>query len=122
MIILRTNTKKEFEIEWIGVADFDGCLRFEIADAADRMPELFAAFSDPNETETLTRVFDEDERRIEEDERGKTFEEDDSTGIIPGRLELLYTGIIPGRLELLYTGIIPGRLELEVEPNGLKLE
>ena len=72
--------------------------------------------------EPITTVFDEDERRIEEDERGKTFEEDDSTGIIPGRLELLYTGIIPGRLELLYTGIIPGRLELEVEPNGLKLE
>lgn len=62
MIILRTNSNKEYPIEWIGVADFDGCLRFEIADAADRMQELFAAFSDPQETETLTRVFDEDER------------------------------------------------------------
>jgi len=62
MIILRTNSQKEYPIEWIGIADFDGCLRFEVTDAADRMPELFAAFSDPNETETLTRVFDEDER------------------------------------------------------------
>ncbi len=62
MIILRTNSNKEYPIEWIGIADFDGCLRFEVADAADRMPELFAAFTDPAETETLTRVFDEDER------------------------------------------------------------
>ena len=62
MIILRTNSNKEYPIEWIGIADFDGCLRFEVVDAADRVPELFAAFSDPAETETLTRVFDEDER------------------------------------------------------------
>ncbi len=62
MIILRTNSNKEYPIEWIGIADFDGCLRFEVADAADRMPELFAVFTDPSATETLTRVFDEDRR------------------------------------------------------------
>ena len=39
MIILRTNSQKEYPIEWIGIADFDGCLRFEVADAADRMPD-----------------------------------------------------------------------------------
>ena len=62
MIILRTNSNKEYPIEWVGISDFDGCLRFEVPDAAGRLAELFAAFTDPAETETLTRVFDEDRR------------------------------------------------------------
>ncbi len=62
MILLKTAANKTYSIEWIGISDFDGCLRFEIIDAADNMAELFATFTDPNETETLTRVFDEDER------------------------------------------------------------
>ena len=62
MITLQTAAGKSFPIEWVGIADFDGCLRFEVTAAADHMPELFAVFSDPRETETLTRVFDEDER------------------------------------------------------------
>ena len=62
MIILRTNSNKEYPIEWVGISDFDGCLRFEVPEAADRMAELFSVFTDPAETEMLTRVFDEDER------------------------------------------------------------
>jgi hypothetical protein len=53
---------------------------------------------------------DEDDLTLAEDEPGKIFEEEDSTGVIPARLELLMN-----------TGVIPGRLELETV-NGLKLE
>ena len=62
MITLNTATGRSIPIEWVGISDFDGCLRFEVPDAAARMAELFAAFTDPAETETLTRVFDEDRR------------------------------------------------------------
>ena len=62
MIQLQTATDKTYPIEWVGISDFDGCLRFEVPDAAAGMAELFAAFTDPAETETLTRVFVEDRR------------------------------------------------------------
>ena len=55
---------------------------------------------------------DEDERVRGRDEDERTnIADDDSTGIIPGRLELLTV-----------TGMIPERLELEEVPNGLKLD
>ncbi len=62
MIVLQTANSREYPIEWVGISDFDGCLRFEVPDASGRLAELFAAFTDPEETETLTRVFDEDRR------------------------------------------------------------
>ena len=61
MIKLRTASGAEFPISWIGVSDFDGSLRFEVLAPAD-LPTLFTVFSDPAQTATLTRVYDEDEK------------------------------------------------------------
>ena len=60
MITLRTARNTVFPIEWIGVSDFDGSLRFETTEAD--MPRLFVLFNDPAETAVLTRVYDEDEK------------------------------------------------------------
>ena len=62
MIKLRTASGAEFPISWIGVSDFDGSLRFEVLAEAGDLPNLFAVFSDPAQTATLTRVYDEDEK------------------------------------------------------------
>ena len=60
MITLRTAKNTLLPIEWIGVSDFDGSLRFETAE--DDLPRLFTLFNDPAETAVLTRVYDEDEK------------------------------------------------------------
>ena len=60
MITLRTSNNVTLPIEWIGVSDFDGSLRFETTETD--MPRLFAIFNDKEETAVLTRVYDEDEK------------------------------------------------------------
>ena len=60
MITLRTSNNVTLPIEWIGVSDFDGSLRFETSETD--MPKLFALFNDPAETAVLTRIYDEDEK------------------------------------------------------------
>ena len=63
MLKLLTAQNTEFPIEWIGISDIDGSLRFEVV--GGDLPTLFAVFSDPEHTRTLTRVFDEDQRIFE---------------------------------------------------------
>ena len=60
MITLRTAKNTVLPIEWIGVSDFDGSLRFETTETD--MPRLFAIFNDKEETSVLTRIYDEDEK------------------------------------------------------------
>ena len=63
MIELLTAQNTSLPIEWIGISDFDGSLRFETTETD--MPTLFAIFNDPEHTRCLTRVFDEDRRSFE---------------------------------------------------------
>ena len=63
MLTLETALGTALPIEWIGISDFDGSLRFETS--ASDMPALFAVFNDPSHTRSLTRVFDEDRRTFE---------------------------------------------------------
>ena len=63
LINLITAQNTSLSIEWIGISDFDGSLRFETA--VQDMPTLFAIFNDPEHTRSLTRVFDEDRRTFE---------------------------------------------------------
>ncbi|MBQ9664290.1 MAG: hypothetical protein IJV40_14180 [Oscillospiraceae bacterium] len=63
MLKLITAQNTSLPIEWIGISDFDGSLRFETA--VQDMPTLFAIFNDPEHTRSLTRVFDEDRRTFE---------------------------------------------------------
>ena len=72
MISLKTNRGTVFSIEWIGISDFDGSLRFETTDGD--MPKLFAIFTDPKHTQTLKRVFDETEKSYEGFTRFKGFD------------------------------------------------
>ena len=60
--MLKVNTSKGYEIpvNWIGVSDFDGSLRFETPETD--LATLFTVFSDPAHTAVLTRIFDEDEK------------------------------------------------------------
>ena len=60
MITLRTAKGRVLPIEWIGISDFDGSLRFETPE--NDLPALFALFHDAEETAVLTRVYDEDEK------------------------------------------------------------
>lgn len=60
MITLRTAKNTVLPIEWIGVSDFDGSLRFETTETD--MPRLFTIFNDKEETAVLTRIYDEDEK------------------------------------------------------------
>ena len=60
MLEVKTATGKTFPVTWIGISDFDGSLRFEVTEGT--LAELFAVFSDPEETVCLTRVFDEDRK------------------------------------------------------------
>lgn len=60
MIKLRTANGHTFEIEWIGVANIDGVLRFSVINA--EVSELVSIFTVPENCTTITRVFDEDER------------------------------------------------------------
>ena len=63
MLRLKTAKNVEIPINWIGISDFDGSLRFETTEAD--MPELFRIFNDPEHTTCLTRVFDEAEKDFE---------------------------------------------------------
>ena len=60
MIEIRTAKDFSIPVNWIGVSDFDGSLRFETPETD--LAALFAVFSDPEHTITLTRIFDEDEK------------------------------------------------------------
>ena len=60
MIEIRTAQKYTIPVNWIGVSDFDGSLRFETPETD--LATLFSVFSDPAHTITLTRIFDEDEK------------------------------------------------------------
>lgn len=63
MILLETKTGKVFQIAWAGVSGIDGALRFEVLGAT--VTDCYQIFSDPQETETLTRIFDDDRRVFE---------------------------------------------------------
>lgn len=63
MLLLRTATGKEYPIAWIGVSELDGSLRFEVT-GEQNMFELVTVFIRPEETQTLTRIFDEDEKEF----------------------------------------------------------
>ena len=59
MIKLITATNKSFPVNWAALSHLDGSFRFEVTDGD--FAELYRVFTDPNETVTLTRVFDEGE-------------------------------------------------------------
>lgn len=59
MIQLRTAQNYTIPVNWIGISDFDGSLRF---DTETDLAKLFSVFSDPKHTSALTRIFDEDEK------------------------------------------------------------
>ena len=63
MLILVTAQGTEIPITWIGISELDGSLRFETTET--NMAMLFSVFSDPEQTRTLIRVFDEDRRIFE---------------------------------------------------------
>ena len=54
-----TATGKEFKIDWCGPSTIDFALRFEVVE--NTMAEILATFTIPEETATLTHVFDEHE-------------------------------------------------------------
>ena len=60
MLQLKTAQGFTLPINWIGISDFDGSLRFETPETD--LAKLFSVFSDPAHTITLTRIFDEDEK------------------------------------------------------------
>ena len=60
MLTLRTAQNYIISVNWIGISDFDGSLRFETPETD--LATLFSVFSDPEHTATLTRIFDEDEK------------------------------------------------------------
>ena len=63
MLRLKTAKNVEIPINWIGISDFDGSLRFETSET--NLAELFRIFNDPQHTNCLTRVFDEAEKEFE---------------------------------------------------------
>ena len=63
MLRLKTAKNVEIPINWIGISDFDGSLRFETSET--NLAELFRIFNDPQHTNCLTRVFDEAEKDFE---------------------------------------------------------
>ena len=63
MLELKTAKVTEVPINWIGISDFDGSLRFETTET--NLAELFMIFNDPEHTICLTRVFDEAEKEFE---------------------------------------------------------
>ena len=60
MIKLTTANRQEFEIEWIGVANIDGVLRFSVVNS--NVSDLVRVFTVPENCETITRSFDENEQ------------------------------------------------------------
>ena len=63
MLELKTAKGTEVPINWIGISDFDGSLRFETSET--NLAELFMIFNDPEHTICLTRIFDEAEKDFE---------------------------------------------------------
>ena len=63
MLKLETAQGTVLPIEWIGISDFDGSLRFAVMN--DDLATLFSLFNDPEHTRVLTRVFDEDRKSYE---------------------------------------------------------
>ena len=63
MLTVETAQGTSFPINWIGISDLDGSLRFEVMEGDISI--LFGIFSDPEHTQTLTRVFDEDRKAFE---------------------------------------------------------
>ncbi len=63
MLTLLTAQGTTLPINWIGISDLDGSLRFETPETD--LPVLFAIFNDPEHTRSLTRVFDEDRKTFE---------------------------------------------------------
>ena len=63
MLRLKTAKNVEIPINWIGISDFDGSLRFETSET--NLAELFRIFNDPQHTNCLTRGFDEAEKNFE---------------------------------------------------------
>ena len=60
MMMIKTAKGYTVPIVWIGVADYDGSLRFETTETD--LVALISAFSDPEHTAVLTRIFDEVEK------------------------------------------------------------
>ena len=63
MLKLRTAKGFEIPINWIGISDFDGSLRFETTETD--MAKLFTIFNGPEHAIKVTRIFDEVERDFE---------------------------------------------------------
>ena len=63
MLTIETAQGTSLPINWIGISELDGSLRFETSEP--NMATLFSIFSDPEHTRTLTRVFDEDRKTFE---------------------------------------------------------
>ena len=63
MLTIETAQGTSFPINWIGISELDGSLRFETSEP--NMATLFSIFSDPEHTRTLARVFDEDRKTFE---------------------------------------------------------
>ena len=63
MIKLITAKNLAFPVNWAGLSELDGSLRFEVS--GSDMATLYSVFSDPEQTVSLTRVFDEDRRTFE---------------------------------------------------------
>ena len=63
MLNVRLKTGEEYPAEWIGISELDGSLRMSITDGD--LAELFQTFNRKEKTETITRIFDEDEKSYE---------------------------------------------------------
>lgn len=63
MLTLTTATNKIYPVNWAALSHLDGSLRFEVS--SGDFAELYRIFTDPAETVTLTRVFDENETVFE---------------------------------------------------------
>ncbi len=63
MLTIETAQGTSLPLNWIGISELDGSLRFETSEP--NMATLFSIFSDPEHTRTLTRVFDEDRKTFE---------------------------------------------------------
>ena len=63
MLKLITATNNTYPVNWAALSHLDGSLRFEVS--SGDFAELYRVFTDPTETATLTRVFDESETVFE---------------------------------------------------------
>ena len=63
MLTLETAQGTTLPLNWIGISELDGSLRFETPETD--LATLFGIFNDPEHTRCLTRVFDEDRRSFE---------------------------------------------------------